>query len=208
MGPNIPEEVRGFGKLGRFCRAVLKYAISAHISKVIVERYPAGATANPTATLSPSPSGTTMRLKISAGGGGASTFPFQLIDASTADPLAQVRVRYGTVNSIAPDGMSSGDDPVFLIEVADGDSVYLHAVWDTSANEFTTLEILAGSPIPSDDTGEDGEYYLEIGSVAVNSVPATPVVTIAQSIRASQILSVCRNWFTNPATYAAQWAPD
>lgn len=206
-GPNIPEEVRGFGKLGKFVRAILKYSISAHISSFIVENYPAGTTASPTVTLTPTASGTIAKLKLSAGGTGSAAphFPFELTDASTVGS-AEVRVRYGTVNSIAPDGMAPGDSPVFTIAVSDGDSVYLRATWDTSSAVITDLDILVGT-VPADDTSDDGVYCLEIGSVAVNSVPATPIVGCVNSIQTSQVLSVCRNWFSDPATYGASWGP-
>lgn len=154
-----------------------------------------------------SPGGRAINTRPGAGGGGKKTIlPFHLVNASSIIDGARVRVYYGTVNSVEPTGMTSGDVPPFYIAVADGNKVYLQATWSTSGGNITALTIAAASSLPADDTTDNGVYHLEIGSVSVNSVPSPPVVTPVDNLTGSQSLVVCRDWFTNPAVYSGLWS--
>ncbi len=209
LNPKLPDKLdSGPGFLKRVVNSIRAFAIENRITTVTV-REKVG-TEQVSGQLKPFANGSGVNLELIVGGGGSSStaaFPFQLVDASTHDDGAQVRVRYGTVNSMIPDGMVAGDHPPLIESVSDGDFIFLHASWDTALAAIASLEIVSDTSIPADDTGSDGEYYLQIGSVSVDTMPDIPVVTIAQSIQTSQVLSVCRDWFSDPATYGASWGP-
>ncbi len=208
LNPKLPDKLDfGPGFLKRVVNSGRAFMIENRITTVTV-REKVG-TEQVSGQLKPFANGSGVNLELIVGGGASATvFPFQLTDASNADDGARVRVRYGTVNSVIPDGMVSGDDPPFYLLVSDGDFIFLHATWDTATGLIDSLEIVSDNPIPADDTGTDGEYYLQIGSVAVDTMPTVPVVTIAQSVISSLALNVCRNWFANPATYSGNWVGE
>jgi hypothetical protein len=184
MGPNIPATLKGWGKMGRFARAILQYAISAHISQVIIKYYPSGSTATPTVTLKPTASGTTLEMTL-RGGGGASAYPFQLIDASNPTDGAQIRVRYGTVFDLStewiPDGMVAGDSPPCILPVTADGVVWLHVETDPTSLAVVGVEVDNGATMPS-STATDS--YKGIGTYTYDSGTDT-VASIAQSVRTS-----------------------
>lgn len=116
------------------------------------------------------------------GGAAADPHPFKLLSASGEDPEAvYARVVYGTVNSIAPTGMSVGDDPPYIIELTEPlGYIYLGATIDALTTEITSLWIDQGQEIPSDEE-EEFETYFEIGSYVVEDGN----VTFAQSATSS-----------------------
>ncbi len=119
------------------------------------------------------------------GGTAAANQPFKLLDSSD-DSGHKIRVVYGTVNSMIPDGMSPGDTPTYILDVPDDEGyVYLEVTTDEDGN-IDSVSIGIASTIP-DDT--DGDYHWQIGSYFVD--PDTDNMSLAQSIGGSQMFELC-----------------
>lgn len=199
MGPHIPLEVKGFGKLGKFCRAILKIAKAALIQSIIIENLPSGSTAPPSAEVKILDSGTLIKLKIGSGGG-SFIHPFHLKDASNAIDGTQVRVYFGTVNGVIPEDMTTGDDPIFIIPVTGEGAIWLEVLVDVDgAVDVVTID--AGTETPPDDSDAD-LFYLTIGTFIVDG----DIVLVSDSLSGSQTFSRCRDWFSSPVTYSATWS--
>jgi hypothetical protein len=193
-----PKDISGFGKLGNFCRKILSYAKSIDLQSIIIEKMAEGVTTPPSAEITNTPSGKLVKLKIGSGGAAASNHPFHLEDASNPTDGTQVRVYYGTVNDTVPSGMSDGDDPPYILGVSGSGLVWLIVTTDSDGN-VTSVSIDSGSTVPSDD---DTHFYLEIGSFEV----VGSAVTVADNLTGSQSFNRCRDWFSNPVSYSANWS--
>jgi len=115
-------------------------------------------------------------------GGVAPDHPFQL--TVTTDPegspdVEVIRVRYGTINGVAPTGMTVGDEPPYFLTPSGTEGIiYAVVVFDRS---------VASCPILSRDLGMDAELptddqetaHIEIGSY--NTVDDRIVVAQAVS---------------------------
>jgi hypothetical protein len=97
------------------------------------------------------------------GGGGSTTTPFEVL----ANGAGSIRVRYGTVNGILPDGMSIGDSPIFTLSVSGDKWIILHLTcsFDSSTSIWsaTGAEIIASPTFLSATTTD---AYTLLGSVS------------------------------------------
>jgi hypothetical protein len=113
----------------------------------------------------------------------AITHAFLLEDASTTGPdVAKVRVHYGTINALDPttggDGpFNAADDPVFTIEVADGETVYvdLTVSYDTGTGIWSCTSFTIGASDPIASANPNTHAYYPIGTVAVVSNAVTAI---------------------------------
>jgi len=141
------------------------------------------------------PGGTEITVDTERGGSSPSTHPFQLtvVTNPTNPSEKQIRVRYGTINNVAPTGMSLGDDPPYLLTPSGTEGIiYAVVVFDRSD---------ASCPILSRDLGMDDELppddqetaHIEIGSYVVDGQK----ITVAQAVSGSL--------FVDPYGFTFQW---
>lgn len=103
--------------------------------------------------------------------------PFRLIDASEGG-TTKVRVVYGTVNGTAPDGMSEGDDPPYVLTVSGSSGVIYVALaisWTSSGISIDSVTIGQDATQPDDDNpdaGDDdsgsGTFYRQLGNFSIS----------------------------------------
>lgn len=116
--------------------------------------------------------------------------PFRLLDVSVGDDEGNItsfniRVIYGTLAGAAPDGMSPGDDPPYIISGLTGDGYIWGGISrDADTGEITSRYIDHGPSIPV-DTETDG--YIEFGSFSIDG----EVMTIAQAVSGSLAYKYC-----------------
>lgn len=84
------------------------------------------------------------------------------------------------------------------LAVADGDKIYAHVSFNTTTGAVTARVIEADATVPDDD---DGEVYLQIGSVTIDGDTLTPTNLIYGPITG------CRDWFTEPLSYNLEGSP-
>jgi len=109
--------------------------------------------------------------------------PFALLDA-TDDDGNKIRVVYGLVGGIQPDGMSEGDNPIYVLDVS-GDTGYVYLIVSVdSGYSITDVSIDTGATVPDD---EDFVFYYPIGSFSISD----SVLSIAQGISGSQDFKWC-----------------
>jgi hypothetical protein len=124
----------------------------------------------------------TLAAKRGKGGGASPTqHPFQLLSV-TENNTNKIRVRYGTINGVAPTGMSLGDDPPYLL-TPNGTTgvVYAVATFDRSniAAPATSRNLGLAALLPEDD---ENAAHLEIGSWSTNQDGG---LILAQAVTAS-----------------------
>jgi len=133
------------------------------------------------------------------GGSSASNeHPFQLLQAVGDNPeLTYIRVRYGTIDGVAPTGMSLGDDPPYLL-TPDTESGVIYAVvtWDPEVGApLLSRDLGQAEELPED---EEGTAHVEIGSWTTDE---NDNIILAQAITNSIDVIICRNWFAVEGPY-------
>lgn len=114
----------------------------------------------------------------------ARTVPFQLIDVSTKE-AHNIRVIYGEVNNMPPDGMSPGDSPQYVLSnVGNSGVIYIEVTTDDMGN-ITDVSIGFDATLPDDS---DGDYHLSLGTF---STDVKQVFHLAQSASGSQFFNLC-----------------
>jgi hypothetical protein len=119
--------------------------------------------------------------------------PFTLV-AADDEAGTKVRVITSTLGGDVPAGFSPGDDPPYVLTVADADIVWGGITIDSGTGEITARWLDSGAEMPA-DTATD--FHVRIGSVAVSSGVSSPVNDRYGPITAT----VCRNWFAAEAPY-------
>lgn len=120
------------------------------------------------------------------------TTPFELIDVS-ANGSNNIRIVYGTLNGIEPDGMVVGDNPPFVFNgVSDSGRAWAEIDFTISSGLFsiTGRSLNHGSTVPTDDlpSGDgDGSVYRQLGNW---SKPGDNL-SIAQDVEYSLIMELC-----------------
>ena len=122
---------------------------------------------------------------------------FEISDASERDEdgaitAAQVQL---IPSLLAQEEPTAG---LTALAVADGDKIYAHVSFSTSDGSITGRVIEAGATVPDDD---EGEVYLQIGSVTIADDVLTPTNLIYGPITG------CRDWFIEPLTYTLEGSP-
>lgn len=123
------------------------------------------------------------------GGGGVLSHPFQILDVS-GPTTAKIRVRYGTVQDLEPDGVEED------ITLAAGEWTVLLKVTVDVLGEITAAEIMTsddGQPdneeVPADvDVEQHSVVYLTLGKVIVTSEGGEEEEPTAVSV---QVLQAC-----------------
>jgi hypothetical protein len=128
------------------------------------------------------------------------TQPFQIIAYSST----QVRIITSTLANDVPDGFGPGDDPPYLLTVADGDIIYGCVTFDTTdpALPVTSRTLGHGDSLPDDDPST-ATFYERIGSVSISDAG---VITPSND-RYGPIDALCfRRWFSFPDAFGVQWS--
>jgi hypothetical protein len=139
-------------------------------------------------------------LKMPTPGGAAPSteHPFQLSQTTGEDPeLTYIRVRYGTIDGVAPTGMSLGDDPPYVL-TPDTESGVIYAVvtWDPEVGApLLSRDLGQAEELPED---EDDTAHVEIGSWTTDE---NDNIILAQAITNSIDVVICRNWFAVEGPY-------
>jgi hypothetical protein len=116
------------------------------------------------------PGGTEIQVNTARGGGGPRpVHPFQLSLTRTqsAPTVDKIRIRYGTINAVAPSGMSLGDDPPYLLTPSTTSGLIYAVV--TFDRELAATPITSRSlGVAEDELPEDtiDTAHIEIGSWA------------------------------------------
>jgi len=130
--------------------------------------------------------------------------PFEIVPAAnTEGGEPQVRIYTGTLAGDTPSGFSDGDDPPYLVTVADGDHIYAELTFDVSGSlpgDITSRDIGVGATVP-DDAPDEGHFYTLIGTVAVTD----GVVKATQMQYGPINATLYRLWFANPIVFAIAW---
>lgn len=126
------------------------------------------------------------------------SFPFRLIDATKKIDgvlTPRIRVVYGTVNGIDPDGMSVGDDPLYIVTL-DTTSGRLWLELDFTVTDgiiaYTTASIDQGATVPTNilPSGDgDGSVFRQIGNWTTDG--GTGKLMIVQDIYYSLQFELC-----------------
>lgn len=136
-------------------------------------------------------------------GGGTNNppHPFQILNASE-DGTAKARVVMGRINQLVPweDGpFNEFDDPPFIIDVEDGDTIYVivEMAYDTSTYWSAT-----GYDIDTEALNDSTHASYPLGTVAVNDDTVTAVIDpVAGNIgmqRCGGSDSVASTWWAGP----------
>jgi hypothetical protein len=144
--------------------------------------------------------GTALAVVPTRRGGSSSPdeHPFQLftvVDPETEE--IQIRIRYGTIDGVAPTGMSLGDDPPYLL-TPDTESGVIYAVvtWDPEVGApLLSRDLGQAEELPED---EEGTAHVEIGSWTTDE---SDNIILAQAITNSIDVVICRNWFAVEGPY-------
>lgn len=115
----------------------------------------------------------------------AGLHPFSLVNAS--DGATKIRVVYGTVGGIDPDGMSPGDVPNYVLTVS-GATGYIYVIVTTDSDyAINDVSIDFAATVPDDDEATF-TYYFPLGSFAIDTGAITG---IAESVSGSQDFKWC-----------------
>lgn len=106
------------------------------------------------------------------------------------DDVDKVKIATGLLAGEAQDEI--------VVDAFTGD-VWAHVVIN-SDGEITTVEIGHGGATPDDDATN---FYYLIGYVDAD-VTVAPIQYVCGPIN----VSICRNWFSSPATYTPKWSPS
>lgn len=112
--------------------------------------------------------------------GVSTTFPFKGIKLGNGD----IRIVYGTVNGVEPDGMIPGDNPPYTFTPSGTGYAWLKITTDATTFEITDREIGNGASIPANTSTT---WYNQILSYTVSG----PDIAIAQAIISSQWFQLC-----------------
>jgi len=121
------------------------------------------------------------------------------IIAATTHPLlifpdgGGIRIVYGTIGGIVPDGMQPGDSPTFILSGMTGSGVVYGGVDTDSgipAPITASIAFAASKPADVDPNGDgtDGNFYFQIGSYTVSDKGA---IKTAQNVSGSQAFQYC-----------------
>lgn len=131
-----------------------------------------------------------------SGGGGApeqkSNLAFQLIDASDENGT-KLRVVAGTINGQFPPGMSTGDNPPYVLPVSGNGVVYVSVTIDSEGG-ITSRSIAIGSSVP---VNSKSQFYFNVGSYSVSSGAVNVVTSKGGNIQ----FFTCRKPYTDPKEY-------
>lgn len=124
--------------------------------------------------------------------------PFKL--SSLVDPeteAQQIRVRYGTIDGVAPTGMSLGDDPPYLLTPSTATGVvYAVVTWDPEVGApLLSRDLGQAATLPAD---EDDTAHVEIGSWTTDE---NDNIVLAQAVTNIIEVIICRNWFAVTGPY-------
>lgn len=110
--------------------------------------------------------------------------PFQLINSSEGSTI-KIRIRYGTVNSIIPDGMSPGDTPPYILTInIDVGVIYLIVTTD---DDFLINDVSIDFAAELPEAPDDFTFYRSLGTFSVDG----KTVSLAQDVRGSQQFKWC-----------------
>lgn len=123
--------------------------------------------------------------------------PFTLLDASAAG-AAKIRVVYGSVDGQTPSGMSAGDVPPYEITVSGVGYVFVIVTIDSGTGAITSVTLGNGATVPDNSATT---FHFTIGSYSVDG----SAITLAQSVSGSLAFVTCRNWYSDPPTFTANW---
>jgi hypothetical protein len=123
--------------------------------------------------------------------------PFSL-HAMVQNGQNKIRVYYSTLGGEPPNGFSDGDEPPYILTPAGTSGKVYGCITINEYGEIDSRTLGIGSmPEPTDTT-----KYVEIGSYTVEDG-----VLRAVNARYGPIdVQICRNWFSNPATYGVTFS--
>jgi hypothetical protein len=152
------------------------------------------------------PGGTTLDITAGRGGTPALIPPFSLVKASTPTQ-ARIQLTSSSINGWIPSVFAPGDDPKYYINVTENGYVWAWVAFDENGGIYTGdggRGVDFGSTVPDD---EDLIRYVPIGSYefVAASPPGGPTARVS-NVRYGPISAViCRDWFSNPATFGITW---
>lgn len=126
--------------------------------------------------------------------------PFELRVASDGMTL-KIRIYPSTLDggSSVDLGFTEGDpSPGYLFTVAADGVIYGVITIDDETGEVTSKSLGSGSTLPTDD---ETTFHVEIGTYDVDD----DILTVANSRYGPIGVNVCRDWFSNPATYGVSF---
>lgn len=128
-------------------------------------------------------------LQTRSSGGGTtsqSLHPFKMV-VVTMDDHQEIRIVYGTVNSMTPDVFSLGDNPNYTFEPGGNGFAWIKVIVSTdpeTAGHVDSVEVHYGTDLPEDT---ETEFYQQIGSY----VTMDDQLQVAQAIAGSQWFQLC-----------------
>lgn len=122
--------------------------------------------------------------------------PFQLSDASDATHV-QASLTPSTIDGVVPSQVASGN---WVFAVASYQEIYAHVTIDGTTGAITARLLGSAASTPTDTTTD---FYTQIGNVQPNG---TGGVTVVNYRYGPVVVTVCRNWFSNPASYGVTFS--
>lgn len=139
-----------------------------------------------------------LKMPTPGGGGSLVQHPFQLtVSVNPETEAQQIRVRYGTIDGVAPTGMSLGDDPPYLLTPSTATGVvYAVVTWDPEVGApLLSRDLGQAATLPAD---EDDTAHVEIGSWTTDE---NDNIVLAQAVTNIIEVVICRNWFAVTGPY-------
>ena len=127
--------------------------------------------------------------------------PFQGIDAS--DPNSsdkKLRIIYGTISGVAPDGFSDGDDPTFILDASGSQIVYVCVTISSTDGSISSRTVGQASSMPGDT---DTNFYYQLCSYTITGSR----LNISQAVAGSLNFQACPYWYSNPRSWTPSWGP-
>lgn len=115
------------------------------------------------------------------GPGVAGLHPLRLVKAGPN----QIRILYGTLADRAPEGMSPGDVPPYVLNVIGAGKVFGQITRDSGSGDIVGCAIITAEEKPEDT---DTVATIELGSWSINN---EGVLSVAQAVSGSQAYQYC-----------------